>query len=137
MKREKSCGALIIDQSQGKHNILLIQHKTGNWSYPKGHMEQGETEQATAIREVMEETNINVELLPGFREAIAYSPKKGVMKTVVYFLAKPKNYDCRPQLSELKATGWFDFEQAESMITYPNDKEIFTKMKDFLQKHSI
>ena len=56
MKKEKSCGCIVIDGDQ----VLLIKNNYGRWTLPKGHMEKGETEQETAIREVKEETNLDV-----------------------------------------------------------------------------
>ena len=53
---EKSCGCIIID----KDRVLLVKHNAGHWDFPKGHMEDGETEIETAIREVKEETNLDV-----------------------------------------------------------------------------
>lgn len=137
MKREKSCGALVIEHCGEENRILLIQHKTGHWSFPKGHMEAGETEQMTALREVKEETSLDIELFSDFREAVSYSPARDVMKTVVYFLAHPLNHECKPQLSELRDTGWFTFSQAERLITYTNDKNIFNKMKAHVEQYGM
>ena len=58
MKYEKSCGCLVVNQGK----VLMIQHNEGHWDFPKGHMEVGESEEDTALREVKEETNINVVL---------------------------------------------------------------------------
>ena len=61
MKYEKSCGAIVYRRYHGNIQILLIKHiNSGHWSFPKGHVEFGETEPETAIREIMEETNIDV-----------------------------------------------------------------------------
>ena len=56
MQHEKSCGAIVYRKSHGNTEILLIKHiNSGHWSFPKGHMENGETEIETAIREIKEE----------------------------------------------------------------------------------
>ena len=45
MQHEKSCGAIVYRKSHGNTEILLIKHiNSGHWSFPKGHMENGETE---------------------------------------------------------------------------------------------
>ena len=57
MHREKSCGALVVrrDEENGKSYLLMIRHKQGGHrSFPKGHMEAGETEYMTAVREVFD-----------------------------------------------------------------------------------
>lgn len=58
MKYEKSCGAIVIEDGK----VLLVKHNAGHWDFPKGHVEEGETEFETAIREVKEETNIDIKL---------------------------------------------------------------------------
>ena len=57
MKYEKSCGAIIVSENK----VLVIKQKSGFYGFPKGHMEELETEIETVIREVKEETNLDVE----------------------------------------------------------------------------
>jgi 8-oxo-dGTP pyrophosphatase MutT (NUDIX family) len=91
VNQEKSCGAVVYRKYHGNTEILLIRHiKSGYWSFPKGHVEEGETEEETAIREVFEETGLNVYIDGGFRETVMFSPKKDYIKTVVYFVARVK-----------------------------------------------
>ena len=59
MKYEKSCGAVIFDGDK----VLVIQQVKGHWGFPKGHVENGETEIETALREIKEETNLDVEII--------------------------------------------------------------------------
>ena len=69
MGYEKSCGAVVFRRYHGNTELLLIKHTAGgHWSFPKGHVEKGETEEETAVREVYEETHIQIDLCPGFRE---------------------------------------------------------------------
>ena len=56
---EKSCGCIIFNH----HKILLVKQTTGDWGFPKGHIEANETEEETAIREVKEETGLDVVLV--------------------------------------------------------------------------
>ena len=89
MQHEKSCGAIVYRKSHGNTEILLIKHiNSGHWSFPKGHMENGETEIETAIREIREETSVEVMIDPTFRETVSYFPKRDTQKTVVYFIAR-------------------------------------------------
>ena len=70
MRREKSCGAIVYREGHGQIELLLIKHRFGgHWSFPKGHMESGETEVQTALREVKEETGLSIQL-----EAIGLKP---------------------------------------------------------------
>ena len=59
MFHEKSCGAIVFRRFHGNIQILLIKHiNSGHWSFPKGHIENNETETETAVREIKEETGI-------------------------------------------------------------------------------
>ena len=62
MQHEKSCGAVVWRRGENEQvYILMIRHRHGgNRSFPKGHMERGETEYMTAVREVYEETGLTV-----------------------------------------------------------------------------
>lgn len=131
MTFEKSCGAIVYRKHHGNTEILLIKHlNSGHWSFPKGHVEEGETEIETALREIKEETNIDVMIDPTFRETVTYFPKKETQKIVVYFIAKAKNYDFTPQESEIADIKWVDICYAGSLLTYENDKTIVAKAKN-------
>lgn len=98
MTYEKSCGAIVYRKHHGNTEILLIKHiNSGHWSFPKGHVEQGETEVETALREIKEETSLDVLIDPTFRETVTYFPRKDTQKVVVYFIAKAKTFDYVPQ----------------------------------------
>ena len=124
MIKEKSCGCIIIE----KNKVLLIQQTKGHWGFPKGHMEVGETEIQTAIREVKEETNLEVEIDAKKRYTMEYITDKGTYKQVVLFIAKKISGDEKYQESEIKSMKWVTFEDAIKTITYENTKELFSKI---------
>lgn len=130
MFHEKSCGAIVYRKFHGNIEILLIKHvNSGHWSFPKGHIEIGETEYQTALREIKEETGIDVLIDTSFREIVSYSPKKDTNKVVVYFLGKAKNYDFIPQQEEISDIKWVEIGLAKTILTYDNDKTIVNKAK--------
>lgn len=130
MVNEKSCGAIVYRKHHGNTEILLIKHvNSGHWSFPKGHVEANETEVETAIREIKEETGLDVIIDPTFRETVSYSPKKDTQKVVVYFIAKAKNYDFTPQEEEISDIKWVEIGHALSILTYENDRSIVNKAK--------
>lgn len=134
MKQEKSCGCIVIND---ENKILLVHHNKGHWDFPKGHVESGETEIQTAIREVKEETGIDVQVNEKYRYSTSYSPKEDVMKEVVYFLAKNTNSNTTPQIEEVSEANWFEFKVAINKITYDNSREILIKLNNDLKKGSI
>ncbi len=133
MNFEKSCGAIVYRKFHGNTEILLIRHiKSGYWSFPKGHIERGETEVETAQREIREETGIEVFVDTGFRETVTFSPRRDTSKTVVYFVARAKNYDFKPQEEEISEIKWVEIGQAPGVLTYDNDRLIVSKAKAFI-----
>ena len=133
MLHEKSCGAIVYRKYHGNTEILLIKHvNSGHWSFPKGHVEGDETEVETAKREILEETGIEVNLDPTFREIVTYSPKKDTQKNVVYFIARAKNTNYVPQEEEIAEIKWVEIDLAGQVLSYENDRSIVNKAKKFI-----
>ena len=126
MQHEKSCGALVLRRDDdGKIYILMIRHKLGGHrSFPKGHMERGETEYMTAVREVFEETAVQIRIDTDFRETVHYHPLPGVSKEVVYFLTETTQKEIHPREGEIAQVEWVPLDKAESSLTYENDKTV-------------
>ena len=124
MRKEKSCGAIII--KDGK--ILLVKENKGHWGLPKGHMEGNETEIETAIREVKEETNLDVTLNENKRYEISYIIDNTIDKNVVYFMAKTIDGELERQESEINKAEWIPINKAVETITYENAKTMLEKI---------
>lgn len=83
----KSCGAVIYRKSGEKLEYLSVKSKTnGYWGFPKGRIEEGESEKETAIREVLEETGLSITLMDGFRTKVQYKLNDDTLKEVVYII---------------------------------------------------
>ena len=85
MKRKNHAVRCYTVKQEGVIQFLLIHQTLGHWTFPKGHVEDGETEQQTAYREILEETGIEVSFEDGFRVINTYSPKRGYSERC-YFL---------------------------------------------------
>ena len=136
MRYEKSCGAVIYRVQDGKRLYLIAHSPSGKSVIPKGHVEAGETETDTALREIREETGLAVELDTSFREVATYSPKPGIMKDVVFFLAQPCGGTLRPQPGEVLSLEWLSFEEADPIITYPQVRRILQKAEACLSQRA-
>jgi 8-oxo-dGTP pyrophosphatase MutT (NUDIX family) len=128
MKNEKACGAVIENEEE---KILLIFQQNGFWGFPKGHVEEGETESETAVREVFEETGLWVELNEENRFEFSYDIKDlNIHKTVVLFTAKVVD-DSRfkKQDEEIAEMDWFDKNDVEERLTFEDWKAVWRKIK--------
>lgn len=121
---EKSCGCIIMD----KQKVLLVKQTKGHWGFPKGHVEENETEEETAKREVKEETNLDVQIDKSKRYTMQYMTDKGKLKQVVLFIAKIIDGSMLPQESEVAEIKWFSYNEAIQTITYDNAKILFKEV---------
>lgn len=125
---KKSCGAVIFYKSRQNTKILLVKNSNGRyWSFPKGHIEDGENEHQTAIREIKEETGLDVVIEKGFREISEYCPFGKIRKRVVFFLAQAFTDNVKIQEEEIDSYIWVDLQQARKMCSYDNDLRIIEK----------
>ena len=136
MPPEKSCGALIFRHEAGKRLYLILHYIGGHYDFPKGHVEQSESEEQTARRETEEETGItSLEFLPLFRERVSYSFYRSgelVPKHVVFFLAKTEENEVRLSHEHI-GFEWLGFEEAKKRVTYGNAKKLLEKAEAHLQ----
>jgi bis(5'-nucleosidyl)-tetraphosphatase len=133
MTFEKSAGAVVF--YRGKQTEYLLLHSS-YWGFPKGHMENGEDEHQTALREVREEAGLDVIILDGFREVDAYSfRRKGepVEKQSVYFVAQARERNARLS-HEHDDMAWLSFDEALARLGYEGGREILRKANDFLTR---
>ena len=145
MKKERSAGAIIFRLEKGIPLYLLLHYPSARskkeyWDLPKGHMEKGEQEKDTVVREVGEETGLkDIEFFDGFREEIRYwfqSKDQKISKTVAFYLAQTKQKEVSIS-SEHLGFLWLGFEEAREKLTYKNAKQVLKKARDFLSRKSI
>lgn len=125
---EKSCGAVVYRRTTEGIKVLLVKNHNGRcWSFPKGHVEKDETEEETALREIKEETGLDVEIENGFRETSIYRPYGRTKKKVVFFLAKANESDVNMQQSEIDYCIWVPIGEAMRMCHHDNDTKVLNK----------
>ena len=138
MRTEKSCGAVVFRNKNDNIQVLLIRHLNGgHWAFPKGHVEKGETEEQTALREILEETGLAVELDNRYRQVVSYSPKKDVVKDVVYFVATASSDAVTvAQEEEISQIVWVDMHNAADYVSFDNDKKVLLgAIEHYLNTH--
>ena len=117
---------------------MLVCEHGGYWVFPKGHMEEGETEHETALREIKEETGLTVTFVDGFRVTdehnLAREGRPNTIKQTVYFLAKCEDAEFVAQESEISKIELMDFESAMATLQLDSFINILRKANDFLNK---
>lgn len=135
MKYIKSCGFVVYKIIDDKLFFLIIKSRNGDIGFPKGHMEKNETEIQTAIRELKEETNLEVDIIDGYRNQLEYEMKgiKDTIKQSLYFLGKAKNDNIICQYEEVEFAKFVLFEEALEALTFNETKELLIKAKNFIE----
>ena len=138
MPYERSCGAVVFTRADGKIRYVLIRNKGGVWGFPKGHIEAGETEEETALREIWEETGLRVRFVPGFRtedsHPLAGESRPQTIKHITYFLAEYRDQPLCPQDPEIPEALLADYEEAMALFQYPSSGRILTEADGFLRR---
>lgn len=134
MVYEKSCGAVVFTRINNEIKYLLIRNLTGIYGFPKGHVEQGETEEQTALREVFEEVGLSVKLVSGFRSGDEHPipQKENTIKQIVYFLGEYCNQEFTYQKEELTDALLLDYETAMTLFHFDSSRRILTEANNFL-----
>lgn len=118
MEMLRAAGAVIFRRKRGRLFYLLVKHLAGHWSFPKGHAEKGESDEQTALREIYEETGLQVALLPEWSKTVIYSPRLFVRKKVTFFAAQAYKKKVALQEAELSHHVWLEYEDALRLITH-------------------
>ena len=119
---ENSCGAIVFNENTEK--ILLVKMHNGNWGFPKGHIEKNETKEETAIREVLEETNVRIKIIPNFEREIKYIPNEKTIKKVTIFMGITQDEEVTIDTFEIEDFKWCTYEEALKLVTYKLQKDV-------------
>lgn len=137
--KERSAGAVVFSQTAEGPEYLLLRYGGGNWGFPKGHVEAGETDVIAAQREVAEETGIPIEqqkLLDGFTDDTDYRFRRGstlVEKDVVFFLIESGQREVKLS-HEHSGYAWLPYGQALQRISFDGPKRILQAAHAFLME---
>ena len=136
MRYVKSCGFVAYKRIENVNHYLIIKSLNGDVGFPKGHLEPGESELETAIRELKEETGVDVKVIPGFRRQIEYELRRmpDTIKQSVYFLGECVSDNIICQEAEVTEAGFVSYEDALKLLTFEETKNILEDAEKFLDK---
>ena len=133
MKKEKSCGAIVYREKDGVE-ILLIKHKNGgHWAFPKGHVENKETEEETALREIWERPASRSSWTRASASPWPTPPSPRVEGRDLLRRPVRRGQDPRPARGGPGAPVGAPF-QALQTVTYDSDREILQSFLEYYQK---
>ena len=121
--REPTAGGIIFRHDKdGGVEILLIQDTKDRWTIPKGHIEEGETAQQTAVREIGEEAGLtNIDVL-GWLGKIHFRYRRAdrlvLMTTQIYLVRAKGDTDAIKKEDWMNGIKWFKFNDALEVIEY-------------------
>lgn len=115
-------GVLVRTGPDGPQVAVIHRPKYGDWSLPKGKLDDGEGFEQAALREVEEETGMRAELGPEL-SPVSYRDRKGRTKLVRYWLMRVLDGEFRPgpEVDELR---WLDPESAQELLSYAHDAKL-------------
>ena len=132
---EVSAGGLVIDVT-GTRGLLIgridLKDPTKErllWSLPKGHIEENETPEQAALREVLEETGIESEISKslGAIDFWFMAGGKRIHKTVHHFLFRETGGTLAPQITEVDEVAWFPLGRIIDQLAYPDEKKLIAR----------
>jgi 8-oxo-dGTP pyrophosphatase MutT (NUDIX family) len=134
-----SAGGVVYRVRDGRPEIVLVARPVTNlWALPKGTPEAGESLEETALREVSEETGLQVEIVEPITE-IAYSfhvtdGRVRVDKIVHHFLMRVAGGDVSLHDHEYDLVGWYGLDEALRLMTYDNERTVVERARKRLEE---
>jgi 8-oxo-dGTP pyrophosphatase MutT (NUDIX family) len=119
VRAERDGRSLVVGMRRRERDIVT-------WTLPKGTPDPGESTEQTALREVEEETGLQVRIVEPLR-SIAYTFVQDgtrIHKTVHYFLMEPTGGELSRHDHEFEQVRWVRFEDAPHLLTFPTEREL-------------
>ena len=137
-KREFSAGGAVYKKDNDGLKWLVCKHSGYHkWVLPKGLIEEGQTIEETAIREVKEEGGVEAKILGrvGYSKYIYTFEKEKIFKVVTYFLMTYISGDPKDHDFEMEDAGWFLPEEALKTLSFSQDKNLLKQVLLFRSNH--
>jgi 8-oxo-dGTP pyrophosphatase MutT (NUDIX family) len=133
---EYSSGGVVYRREGDDYAIAAVQRaRHGDWSLPKGHIEEGETQEQAAVREVEEETGLKAKIVAPIDEVVYFYRRTGgelIRKVVYHFLMEVTGGEQGGPNWEVSEVRMVPIGEAHKLLSYKNDHEIVRKAERML-----
>ncbi len=122
-----SAGGVVVQRIADRVQVALVGNsQRGTWYLPKGGLDKGETIEQAAVREVLEETGLDVNMVRPVKAIHYWFNARGtrIHKTVHYFLMEATGGDFSRRDAENDRAAWFDLDDALSAMSYENEADV-------------
>jgi 8-oxo-dGTP pyrophosphatase MutT (NUDIX family) len=133
--RATSAGGIVVRLADGRHELVLglrrLDRERETWTLPKGTPKQGETTEETALREVAEETGLQVRIVEPVGEIDYFFIQDHVRihKTVHYFLMLPTGGDMAAHDHEFDDVAWVAVDEADAFMRHETERQIVARAR--------
>lgn len=139
-KTATSAGGIVVRFEQGIPQFVAGRRKdVRTWTLPKGTPYQGETTEQTALREVTEETGLEVRIVEPI-DSISYDfSQRGsrIHKTVFYFLMEPTGGDLDGHDHEFDEVRWFELAEAGGVLTFESERSLVERAAGLVARSTV
>jgi 8-oxo-dGTP pyrophosphatase MutT (NUDIX family) len=138
-KRDDAAGGLVVSRGNGRLRVVLIavdRDASRRWSLPKGHFKKRESSEQTAVREVREETGLEVEIVAPLTTIDYWFVERKVRyhKFVHYFVMRAVGGRFDDHDDEVHDVRWFDWDDALRTMAYPNERSVLEEHRERIEQ---
>ena len=128
----QKAGCILVDKENRKVG-LIYREKLKDFSFPKGHLEEGETLQACAIRETAEETKRDCQIVEGYTITQRYHSSINEECECHFYIAFDKG-PSKNTSSDTHELVWTDFDDVNDKLSYNSLKEIWNEVREKVEE---
>ena len=124
-------GGIVFRQRQGKTIFLMVRAKPdpSHWVIPKGHIEPGESPEAAAVREILEETGVQAKIIATLG-SLNFTYRGKQINTILYLL----EYQGETRPTEERECHWGPYEEISILLTFADTREMLHLAQEMVRQ---